>query len=304
MGRPGRNTIGASARAPDTGAADARMLRAPAAPRPSVNPPSSSSARAETPGSRATLAPRSLDAGAGASWWGEAWSIFRAAPFEWIGVVVIYVIVSVVLTFVPVVGGLAGTVFAPVFAGGVMLGCDGLARGQPLSVGCLFEGFRGRHFAPLMVLGLIWLGVLAVIALVVVGGTLLALGPGGVAALMRAANSMTFDFASVDYATLFSAGMTFAALSAIALVLVAIAASAYWFAPALVVLNNEPPIAALRMSFVASWVNVGAFLLYGLIGIGLAVAASIPVLLGWLVLGPMTAASVYASWRTVFGRAA
>lgn len=281
------------------------MLRAPTtATEPRVNPSPSTATDAPASDSGGSVAPRQLEAGAGASWWGEAWAMFRAAPFEWIGIVIVYIIVSVVLAFVPVIGGIAGTVLAPLFAGGVMLGCDGLARGEPLSVGCLFEGFRGGHFAPLLVLGLVWIAILVLIALVVVGGTLLALGAGGVAALMRAADSMTFDLGSIDYATLLSAGMTFAALSAIALVLTVIAASAYWFAPALVVLNGEPPLAALRASFVASWINFGAFLLYGLIGVGLAIAASIPVMLGWLVVGPMTAASAYAGWRTIFGRPA
>ena len=77
---------------------------------------------------------------------------------------------------------------------------------------------------------------------------------------------------------------------------------AYWFAPALVVLNGEQPIAALQKSFAASWRNFGAFLLYGLIYIVLAIVASIPMGLGWLVLGPMMVGSCYAGWRTIFGR--
>ena len=285
-----------------TGEADAGMLRALAVIQLRVNvlPPSAAGAGAPDPGGG--VVPSRIEAGAGASWWGEAWAIFRAAPFEWIGIVIVFGIVSVVLAFIPVVGGVAQTVLTPVFAGGVMLGCHQLARGEPLGIGCLFEGFRSRHFAPLLVLGLIWLGILAVTAVIVVAGTLLALGTVGVAALMRAADSMTFDLASVDYAALLSAGMTFAVLSAIALVIAIVAASAYWFAPALVVLSGETPIAALRASFSASWVNFGAFLLYSVIGIGLAIVASIPLLLGWLVLGPMTAGSAYAGWRTIFGR--
>lgn len=273
-----------------------------AATKPRVNLPPSPAARAGAPDPAATPAPRPVDAGAGASWWGEAWTIFRAAPAEWIGIAVVFVIVSIVLAFVPVVGGVAQTVLAPVFAGGIMLGCDQLARGQPLTIGHLFEGFRGRHFAPLLVLGLIWLGILAVTSIVVVAGTLMALGAAGVAALMRAASDVTLDLTSIDYSALLSAGMTFVVLSAIALVIVIVAASAYWFAPALVVLNGAKPVAALRASFKASWVNFGAFLLYSLIGLGLAIVASIPVLLGWLVLGPMTAGSAYAGWRTIFGR--
>jgi uncharacterized membrane protein len=79
-------------------------------------------------------------------------------------------------------------------------------------------------------------------------------------------------------------------------------AMAYWFAPALVVLNGEAPIAALRKSFAASMHNIGAFLLYGIIYIGLAIVASIPMGLGWLVLGPMVVGSCYAGWRTIFSR--
>lgn len=247
---------------------------------------------------------RLVDAGTGAAWWGEAWSIFRAAPAEWIGIVVVFAIVSIVLAFVPVVGGIAQTVLTPVFAGGVMLGCDALARGQRLTIGHLFEGFRGPHFGPLLALGLIWLGILAATAIVVVAGTLAALGTGGVAALMHAASEATFDVTSIDYAALAAAGATFAVLSAIAVVIAIVAASAYWFAPALVVLNGEGPLAALKASFAASWQNFGAFFLYSVIGLGLAIVASIPFLLGWLVLGPMTAGSAYAGWRTIFGKAA
>ena len=84
--------------------------------------------------------------------------------------------------------------------------------------------------------------------------------------------------------------------------LAALVAMAYWFEPALVVLNGEPPVAALQKSFAASWRNIGAFLLYGLIYIGLAIVATIPMGLGWLVLGPMLVGSCYAGWRTIFAR--
>jgi len=47
---------------------------------------------------------------------------------------------------------------------------------------------------------------------------------------------------------------------------------AYWFAPPLIVLNGEEPIAAMKKSFRACWQNMGATLVYGLIWIGLAIA--------------------------------
>jgi len=218
--------------------------------------------------------PRHLAAGEGAGWWGEGWRIFCAAPAVWIGIFVVFVVVSIALVLVPIIGSLAHTLLTPVFAGGVMLGCHALARGEPLRIGHLFEGFQGGRFAPLCILGLLALAILFVAATVMVATIFLTLGAG--------------------------AAMVVVAL--IGATLAALVAMAYWFAPALVVLNGEPPVAALQKSFAASWRNIGAFLLYGLIYIGLAIVATIPMGLGWLVLGPMLVGSCYAGWRTIFAR--
>ena len=51
-------------------------------------------------------APRSLDAGRGAAWWGEGWRIFTASPALWIGIIVVIVLVSIVLNFIPIVGSI------------------------------------------------------------------------------------------------------------------------------------------------------------------------------------------------------
>jgi uncharacterized membrane protein len=240
--------------------------------------------------------PRQLAAGEGAAWWGESWRIFCAAPAVWLGIFVIFVVVSIALVLVPIVGSLVHTVLTPVFVGGAMLGCHALARGEPLRIGHLFEGFQGGRFAPLCILGLLWLAILFVIAIVMVGTIFLTLGASGLAALMD------FGGTSLDYTALASAGVAVFIVGLIALGVAVLVAMAYWFAPALVVLNGEQPVAALQKSFAASSRNIGAFLLYGLIYIGLAIVASIPMGLGWLVLGPMVVGSCYAGWRTIFGR--
>ena len=241
--------------------------------------------------------PRSLPASEGAAWWGESWRIFSAAPLAWIGIFVVFVVLSIALVMVPIVGSLVHTVLTPVFAGGVMLGCHALARGRPLSVAHLFEGFQRGRFAPLLTLGLLWLAVLFVVAVVMVATVFLTLGAAGLAALMDMGGTTP-----IDYAALASAGLAMFVVVIVAVIVTLLVAMAYWFAPALVVLNDEPPMEALAKGFAASWRNVGAFLLYGLIFIGLAIAASLPVMLGWLVLGPMLVGSCYAGWRTIFGR--
>jgi len=242
--------------------------------------------------------PRRLAAREGAAWWSESWRIFCAAPLAWLGIFVVFVVLSIGLVMIPFIGSVVHTVLTPVFAGGVMLGCHALARGRPLTIGHLFEGFQKGRLAPLVTLGLLWLAVLFVIAVVMVGTVFLTLGASGLAALMNAGSSST----PIDYVALMSAGTAIFVVGIVALVIALLVAMAYWFAPALVVVNGEPPLSALQKSFAASWQNFGAFLLYGLIYIGLAIAASIPLMLGWLVLGPMLVGSCYAGWRTIFGR--
>lgn len=248
--------------------------------------------------------PRLLPAGEGAAWWGESWRIFCAAPLPWIGIFVVFVVVSIALSLVPVIGRPIYVVLTPVFAGGVMLGCHALARGEPLTIGHLFDGFRGPRFQPLLMLGLLSLAIMFAVAVFAAGTIFLALGASGLAGIVRILD--TADVAGIDYVALAqaiaSAGVTILVVLLVSLTVALLIAMAYWFAPALVALNGETPLAALSKSFAASWRNFAAFLLYGLIYIGLAFAATIPLGLGWLVLGPMLAGSCYAGWRTIFGR--
>ena len=238
--------------------------------------------------------PRSLSAGQGAAWWSEGWQVFMAAPGTWIGIVVVLLLIMMALTFIPLLGSLAQSALMPVFAGGIALGCHALAKGRPLTVGALFDGFSGGRFMPLFIIGLLYLAAMIVIAIVVV---VLVLGVAGGAGLFSALSGDPTTFMMGIYNSL---GVSTLIIVPIALIASVAVAMAYWFSPALVVLNGEEPIAALAKSFRASWQNIGAMAVYGLIFIGLAIVASIPFGLGWLVLGPVMAGSWYASWRETF----
>jgi len=76
---------------------------------------------------------------------------------------------------------------------------------------------------------------------------------------------------------------------------------AYWYAPALIVFRNDEPLAAMKTSFKACLVNMLPMLVYSVLGLVFAIAASIPFLLGWLVLGPVFAATIYTSYKDIFG---
>lgn len=263
----------------------------PAKPLPSMTPSSAGAGAPPGPGKRE---PRVLAAGQGAAWWSEGWQVFMASPWVWIGMVVVAILIMVALTFVPILGNLVQSVLAPVFGGGIALGCHALAKGRPLTVGHLFEGFSGGRFMPLFIVGLIYLAAMFVVWIVVV---VVVLGVAGGAGLFSAISG---DPSQIGMALFSSIGATGLVVVPLALLAFTAIAMAYWFAAPLIVLNGEEPIAALQKSFRACWQNLGATAIYGLIFIGLAIVASIPLALGWFVLAPVMAGSWYASWRETF----
>lgn len=237
--------------------------------------------------------PRIVDGGRGASWWSEGWRLFTPAVGVWILTMLILIALHVVGTLVPVVGSVALQVLFPVFTGGLMLGCRALDRGNPLTLGHLFAGFSQRT-SPLIIVGLIYTG-LALLITLIVGAMMVAIF--GVAILGMLTGAVEPSQTGVALGNVVVAvllGILFFLLLLLPLIM------AVWFAPALVMLGGLSPVAALKTSFLGCLRNVIPFLVYGAIGIVLAIVASIPFALGWFALGPVTVASIYASYCDIF----
>jgi uncharacterized membrane protein len=243
---------------------------------------------------------RTVATGRGASWWGEAWRLFAAAPGPWLLIVVVLLVLNVLLALIPVVGQIATPVLYPVFAGGLMLGCRAIDRGQPLTINHLFAGFAERT-GPLLTLGVLYFAIFIVITLAVAGILLVIFGA-AVLSFGAAVLSSTFQLQDPFSASAAVGGILIAILVGVLLfMLLALPLfMAMWFAPALVALRGLEPWAAMKASFVGCLRNILPFLIYGLVGIGLAVVASIPAMLGWLIVGPMTVASAYAGYCDIF----
>jgi uncharacterized membrane protein len=238
----------------------------------------------EASGSLATD-PNAVDAGRSLAWLTQGWRLFRQAPLVWIALCVVGLLAFMVLAWIPIVGQLTTTLLSVFFAGGAMLGARALDRDEDLTVAHLFAGFQS-HLAPLLTVGALYLAglflliVLVVAVVLVSGGTALGLMRGG-----------------MDVGT--AIGTIVLALMVSALVVVPLG-MAIWFAPALVTLHDVPPVEAMKMSFRGCMRNWLAFLVYGVIALVLAVLASIPFMLGWLVLLPVLAGSVYAGYKDIF----
>ena len=235
-----------------------------------------------------------VDAGRGWGWIVEGWQLFAQAPGIWIVILLIYLGISVVLSFIPFVGGLAYMLLSPVLAGGMLYGAAAQARGEPLEIVHLFRGFQDQErMGPLILLGAISLVSYVLMLLVVV----LFMGGG---LLMGATFDSTGAVVPPEAMGGLLVGAGLIALLVILTIGLLITMVLFYGIP-LVMLGGQNAWPAAQDSVAACWTNMLPLLVFGLIYLVLGVVAVIPFGLGLLILGPVTVGAVYASYRDVFG---
>jgi uncharacterized membrane protein len=236
---------------------------------------------------QARSAPRTVDGSRGLDWWTESWALFMKNPGMWLVFGVLFLVMMTVLGFIPVLGFMASSVLTQVIVGGWMLAARKLESGGTLEPADLFSGFKQR-LNPLLALG--GLALAATVVIVAAGAIF---GAGGALGMIAGAGRGNMGGMMAGLAGLMLA-------VAVMLVLGFVAAMIFWFAPALVVFGNVAPLEALKDSWSASLKNIVPSLVYGLLWIVAAVVASIPLMLGWLVLMPLTLLGMYRAYVDIF----
>jgi len=227
---------------------------------------------------------RVVRAGAASQWIRTGWTMFRDDPGTWIAIVLLYFVIIVVVSAVPILGMVNG-LLSPVLAAGVIFACEAQHKGSGPSVAHLFEGFRTR-VGPLMMIGVLYLvGLLTVVAIVGAGMAIaipmLALGD------LRAAATPAAIVAVI------LAGLT-------ALALLVPLSFTIWWSPALVAVHGLPPADAMKRSMRACLRNWRALLMYTVLLAALFLVALIPFGLGLLAAGPVFGISWWAGYRDIF----
>lgn len=232
-------------------------------------------------------APASVPAGHGWTWIKQSFALFKRNPFAWVGALVVWVVISMVLNLIPLVSLLV-SLFSGVIGGGFMLGAREQDSGGDFRVGHLFAGFS-NNFGSLLLLGVFYL-----IGLVVVGV--------GVGVTMSGAMLSTVAVENPDPAVMQALITSPAMLIPILIgaVLITFLIMAYWFAPALVAIDGVSAISAMALSFKACMKNMLPFLVYGIIATLLVILGALPVFLGLLIVIPVIMASVYTGYRDIF----
>lgn len=226
--------------------------------------------------------PRAVNVGQGAAWIRSAWEIFKASPGAWILMMVALLVLGFVASKWPYAKLLQNLAFPFVAAATGVMG-DRLRRGEALDFGALVNQLAARAM-PLLGVGLLYLAMVTIVAVV---AFLPLVGMNGLRAFYGGAAPIKPDLSFVV------AMLVFLALAVPAFM-------AVYFAPILVALHGYSPIAALQSSFRACLRNVLPFLLYGVLALLLSIAATIPVLLGWFIVGPLLLITVYSAYRDIY----
>lgn len=234
------------------------------------------------------MEPQCLPSGHGWQWIKQGYALFMKAPLLWIVLLLICFISVAALSAIPVVGEPLSSLLLPALLIGLMVGCRALEIGEELELVHLFSGFQHRTAQ------LITLGGISLVGQFLIFGLMIMVGGSALVGILMSGQPVE-DPEVIKQAV---AGAGFSVL--LGLVLFTALIMSMQFAPMLVFFNNIAPLQAMKLSLRAFLNNIGPMLVYGMTFILLAILASIPMMLGWLVLMPIVFTSIYACYCDIF----
>ena len=189
-----------------------------------------------------------LSALSGWQWIKQGFALFRRQPAEMSTLFVFYVLLTGLLSLIPLVGPILRFILVPAFSMAFMQACADIEQDKRVTPKVLFAGFRGPAFKSLAILGVLYLlaALLALAATMLVdGGT-----------FWEAINSQgtpdqkTVEDSSLVLSTLFAV-MTYLSISLL-----------LWFAPPLISWQNMGVGKAIFFSFFTVLRAIKAFFVY------------------------------------------
>jgi uncharacterized membrane protein len=227
---------------------------------------------------------RTLAAGRGAAWIGDAWRLLRAQPGMWAAALILMLVAYIVLSLIPLVNIFVQFV-GPFAYAGLALAADEQRRTGNFELRSLLGGFE-RHTVPLLIVGVATFlaGILFLVVLAMFLGT-------------DILGTMTGGF-KPEPSTVMTLRFWLAVMIGLALMLPVICAT--YLAPQLIVLHDQPALIAMKMSLAGTVKNVLAGLVFGLCALGMLIVSMIPLMLGLLITVPILAITNYTVYRDIF----
>jgi len=229
-----------------------------------------------------------LNASCGWLWIRQGTYLFKKSPILLIVLTFIAIAGSIGVASIPLVGDPLAAFLFPVIFSGLMWGCHALEHDEELELSHLFLGFQRNTQK------LITLGGLNLVGNYLILGVMKTTGGGQLVELMMS------DKPDVDPSTIVQAVSSAGISIVLSLALTIVFLLATQFAPMLVTFDKQAPVAALKASLLGSWRNLAPLSVYGIMMMLFALVASLPLMLGWLILLPIMMTSIYAAYRGMF----
>ncbi|MEE9423440.1 MAG: BPSS1780 family membrane protein [Methylococcales bacterium] len=227
------------------------------------------------------------------AWYRLGWQWFTTNPMTWVLLIVAYFAILMALQLLPVFGSLIGAVLWPGLSAGLLYASKKSSEGTVIRVTDLFSALLySNNRSGLLNLGMISLAVALVSGLAIysIGGE----------ELMSALNQSNPSNMSDESIALMEAQLPM--LLSIMLVISAITAVFFMYAVPLVAFKGVPAFAAIKASISTSLINFIPLWLFGSLYLIFAMLASLPMMLGFLILMPVTICAWYASYLDIFGQ--
>jgi uncharacterized membrane protein len=225
-----------------------------------------------------------VPASRGAGWIGESFRLFRGQALLWLGLCAGWIVITLGLMLVPIIGVVASNFLQPVFFASFAITAHKQRAGEKVDMNDLFTGFR-HHVRELINLGALLL--LAQLAILIIMAIL------GLPTMSTADQELSVQ----EYVEMLR-GKEW--ILAVGFLLTALIKGALWFAPPLIAFHGMSTGQAMRWSLYAAIANFGAMLVYGSALLLLFLVAIIPWALGLIVVIPLAAISSYVGYREVF----
>ncbi|HMP28478.1 MAG TPA: BPSS1780 family membrane protein [Saprospiraceae bacterium] len=218
------------------------------------------------------------------TYFSEGITLFKKNPWIFIGFTLVYFIVNMVVAFIPVLGTIATSLFTFAFFTGFFILANKAERDEELTLAHGFEGFK--KLTPLLMLGLIYLGVTVLFVLIIGGTTLLP------AILGNSSDPLAIlEAFKQNGVFLFVAIFIFAFIALFALV----------YAPMFIYFKNESPLDSIKSSFNLALKNPLKLILMIILGSILVMISAILLVLPMFAAIPVLYNSIYAAWKDQSG---
>lgn len=225
--------------------------------------------------------PKSRGIESAIDWIGSGWGIFKQAPGQWILTIIVFFVISIILSFIPILGQIASMLLTYVWLGGFMIGCQEVRDGKAFKIEHLFAGFS-QSIGSLIGIGAIMLVLTIVIFGGLMGSMFLTMFMGGEPDMQNFEPSSFFLSFGIAFVLFIPVAMT------------------VFYAPALIVLQKMNILSACKASFLGCLKNLLPLILLGIIMVIMYFVAMIPLFLGLLVVVPLFFATIFSSYEDIF----